>query len=149
MLATKRVKNVTLDLLILDYNWDGLNALSPTWKNQGITTNDWVNAFTLRHRREIRDLNWSISLNTYRNVPQIWGICVNNDTLFRCTAYWNKIEEETPDGSKIVNYLMRGGLNPVELIKRDDENFSQERIDEFIGWFDYYKSDQYRSILRL
>jgi hypothetical protein len=86
----------------------------------------------------MRDLNWSVKVTTYRSVPQLWGVCINDTTLFLGTSFWDQVEEE--ENGKVVRYEMHGRSNPMELIKSDDGRFGQQRIREFIGWFEYYKN---------
>jgi hypothetical protein len=143
MLTKEHVTDVCIDLIVLDYNWAWLEKLGPQLKNQVPTTREWVTLFSQRYGHEIRTHNWSLKVNTYRGVPQIWGICINDITLFRGTSYWDQIA--SPNGAK-TGKILRAGYNPIELITYDDGRFGQERINEFIEWFEYYKRNDHLGI---
>jgi hypothetical protein len=123
LLRRSHVPKLDVQILILDPNWSGLDSLNPVWKSEINASAGWVDNFLLANKAAIQAHGWSITKRHYKGTPHLWGMLIDDSTLFACTTYWE-------------NGRMRGGHNPSEVIKRDDERYGDVRIREFVGWFD-------------
>ena len=110
---------------MVDPSWDALESLNPVWRDAVYSSTGWVDNFLAVNKDAIEAHGWTITKQYYRAMPRIWGILIDNSSLFACTAYWQ-------------NGRMRGGQNPTEQFKKNDARYGTVRITEFCGWFDFY-----------
>ncbi len=131
VLKQSKVAKLKVELLLVDPEWDEIDACNNTWKTRIIGTTETVNYF-FKSKARINSEKLSIEIRYYKTLPQIWGVLVNDSVLFFGTAYWD-------------NDHLRGGHNPIEVIKSKDSSFGMTRIKEFNGWFDYFWAQQSES----
>ena len=124
LLRQSRVPRCTLQLLVVDPEWDGISRCNQSWKHIVLGTTEAMNNFKAVNNLAIEKANWSISVRYYRATPQIWGILINDAVLFFSMAYWDCDR-------------LRGGHNPIEIINSNNGTFEKIRVSEFLGWFEY------------
>ena len=132
LLKHSRISKISFQFITLDPNWEGIDMCNPAWKNLILGTTSAVNHFKFNHKADIDRARCSIEYRYYQSMPQVWGILINDAALFYSMAYWD-------------NDHLRGGHNPIEVIKSKDSSFGMTRIKEFNGWFDYFWAQQSES----
>lgn len=125
LLRRTRVPRLHLQIVMIDPHWNGVDALNPVWRAATEASAQWVNQFNTRNKAALEANGWSIEIRYYRSTPNLFGILIDESTLFTCNTYWD-------------NGTMRGGQNPTDLFKADGNRFGSIRIAEFLGWFGFH-----------
>lgn len=123
LLKRSRVPPMDVQIVMLDPNWGGLDSLNPAWKSQISASAEWVENFIFVNKAAIEANRWSVTVHYYRGTPHLWGILIDDSTLFATTARWE-------------NGRLHGSHNPAELFRKNDDRLGDARIREFLGWFE-------------
>jgi hypothetical protein len=125
-----------IKMLLLDDKWPQLSSLNYRFPALCTTVQITIEQFRRRNRKIfMADTLSSFEVRLYRHHPHIWGICIDESTLFLGHTFWEKIPGDTEQTGEV---WLRGGSNPIELIKLQDNKLAHHRISDFVGWFEYY-----------
>lgn len=120
---------LAIRIALLDPDWTDTAALNRDFPGTASNHISATKAFVLRHRKQIHQYGWSISLFTFRYTPHWFGILIGDDVLFLGRGDWN-------------NGVLMGGSNRVERITARGSIMESEKIDEFRQWFQQCQQKQ-------
>jgi hypothetical protein len=141
LLNNNRHTSINIMILLIDSDHPRIGDVSDAWQCQSIATRKWVEAFKNRNFAAIKQSNWSIDVRLYQDIPQIWGISIDESAALFGTSYWHKYEKEE-NGQTVSGYVLRGGSNPLEMIRTEDGDIGCVRIKNFVSWFDHFWGGQ-------
>jgi len=113
---------LTLQIALLDREWDELERVSTVYDEQARSTITAIECFVKDHRDQILNCGWSVEVWTYRFTPHWFGMLIGDSKLFLGRTFWD-------------NGRLRGGSNPLEMLTRGDGLLQLQKIEEFLGWF--------------
>ncbi len=128
VLDNGRVRNVHVELAVLDPEWPDLNRLNASWKTRIQGNVDSISLAQSILSTRLKDKSWRLELYKYRHMPNWHGFMIDEQYLFMGTCVWR-------DG------VLTGGENRYELFEVSDQFGGTERIRQFNIWFEYCKNN--------
>lgn len=122
LLQSQRNLKVTLEIAMLDPQWQGIDSFNATWRDKASLFEKDFAAFKDDHSKLIRQEKWSLTVSYYRHLPNWHGILIDDRFLYLSSCIW------TPSG-------LTGAENPYEIIDSQRSASEQMRVCQYLSWF--------------
>jgi hypothetical protein len=119
--ADPHVRDVKVDVAMLDPEWDQLEAINPHWAARCRPNRQAMETYSNTKMADQATRNWALQIHTYRHMPNWHGICLDGEILFLSTCSWR-------DGNLV------GGENEYERFERGRGDRSARAFELFESW---------------
>lgn len=117
-------RKVTLNICMLDPEWEQLPAINNTWPHKGQSAIQSLSSLYHRMTSDVQDPQVTLFVHLYRHMPNWHGFIVDDRYLYLSECSWG--------GERLL-----GGENEYELIDKRESDASRKKIERFLGWFTY------------
>jgi hypothetical protein len=118
----RNVRNVRVQVAMLDPEWEQIAAFNPTWPERTRTQRQAILEHFTSNSELTNRRNWEFELRLYRHTPNWHGICLDGEILFLSTCSWQ-------------NGRLVGGENEYERFQRGGGPRADRAFELFQTWF--------------
>ncbi len=130
---TKLINKINIKLALVDEGWTKESGIELK-HTRSMDRDEEIREYKKNHQSLINDGMLNLSVYCYRLLPQIHGICIDNEVLFLSDSYWEKDSTIKDISSPPVLVV---GENEYILYLINDKSNGAGKIYQFNHYFDF------------